>query len=419
MKINISSFLKDIEVRRESHFFVFKHPHATPLQALFRCLQDLGYIGDTDIEDSDNGSQLAISTSDSHWLNDCPLYFSMKSFWERVANRNQMPDSYFILPKEDPEIDVTAKEIKCLLLWKRLLHSLSDHRGTEDSSTALIYYISTDQGFRKHLLEQSCEYKDLKTFDLSERSFITASKLLELMDLDDAHKTERRNVLRTTLSSLLDEENSQIPFAWITTQHDRLYKKFNENYEAYAHKFSVNKILSELDEKHNDYIQKVTDSLSSSQSKALAIPGAIIAIAALVRNDSLTALFLVSIGLIIVWRLTAMANAIYLESLNSLKEQITKTFDRFSSTKTDSEVKHSAITSKERLSALIKNYQSRLKEITALARNVALAGVTYSGYNAFLSAPENIKKLILSIPDCAISLFNLFIMYSFPFPPYF
>src|SRR5690606_5717790 len=134
MKINISSFLKDIEVRRESHFFVFKHPHATPLQALFRCLQDLGYIGDTDIEDSDNGSQLAISTSDSHWLNDCPLYFSMKSFWERVANRNQMPDSYFILPKEDPEFDVTAKEIKCLLLWKRLLHSLSDHRGTEDSS---------------------------------------------------------------------------------------------------------------------------------------------------------------------------------------------------------------------------------------------------------------------------------------------
>ena len=67
-------------------------------------------------------------------------------------------------------------------------------------------------------------------------------------------------------------------------------------YEIYTKRFSVNKILNELDEKNLEFTSKINEFISSNQTKALTIPGALIAAGGLVKANETTEAILIIAG---------------------------------------------------------------------------------------------------------------------------
>lgn len=69
------------------------------------------------------------------------------------------------------------------------------------------------------------------------------------------------------------------------------------NYMRFTQEVSVNKILNELDEKNLEFTSKINEFISSNQTKALTIPGALIAAGGLVKANETTEAILIIAGL--------------------------------------------------------------------------------------------------------------------------
>ncbi|WP_236502645.1 hypothetical protein, partial [Pseudomonas tremae] len=119
-------------------------------------------------------------------------------------------------------------------------------------------------------------------------------------------------------------------------------------------------------------------SISSSQSKAFALPGALIAIAALIKNADFFSLLFVCAGLLSVTVLTFVANRIHFESYDALEDQVTRSMARYEIMKDEDSVRVSATGAKEKLLVLIKRSKSRLEFINALSVTIFIMGVFYT-----------------------------------------
>jgi hypothetical protein len=140
----------------------------------------------------------------------------------------------------------------------------------------------------------------------------------------------------------------------------------------------VNKLLGEIEEKVSDYISKINELVSSSQNKAFAIPGALIAVAALIKEQGALSILLICVGLYFVMLLTRTANSVYLESFSTLESQIKKSLSRYEVIKDEAEVRISAEEAKTKLLNLLSGARLRIGVINRLAIFTFVLGVVYS-----------------------------------------
>ncbi|WP_139315517.1 hypothetical protein [Pseudomonas sp. PA27(2017)] len=342
---------------------------------------EIGYLRAQTIESHDAEIYyLAIELDAEAWDNNSPFYESIEALWDEARNHEKLPANYYILKEKiHSECDKKAKEIKTIehyLSWRQFLTSLKDHRGSEGNDSTLIYFISTDKGAKIYEVNpKKIKLPELLELCITDSTSEDLDQLHSAIKLLDGHQKERRDVLRTSLAELL-EENTSMP--WLITQGSRLQKKYKENYDVYLHKFSANKLLTEIEEKSTEYITKINDSISSSQTKAFAIPGAVIAVAALARSDDIPSLGMVCFSLLCVWILTVIANRIHSEAYDALAEQIKRSLKRYEVMKDENEVRVSAEEAKEKLLTIIIKSKSRLIFINDLAAGVLIIGIIYA-----------------------------------------
>ncbi|HCF0614308.1 TPA: hypothetical protein ACQGT3_004443 [Pseudomonas aeruginosa] len=353
------------------------------LQEIYAGIISTGYKGEKLIENGELGLCLSIELSPDRWSIYPPFFPTQAELWQYILSNSKLPELYYVLQErvysgQDPE-HRSVGLTRYYLEWWKLLGLLKDHVGSEGSDSTLVYFISTDKGAKKYEINpKKITLEELLSFSDENLSKDGLDQLYSALVLEDRHQKERRDVLRTSLSELLEENHSESLMPWLMKQGRRLQKKYLENYDIYLHKFSVNKLLSEIEEKSTDYISKINDSISSSQTKAFAIPGAIIAIAALIKNTDTFSLIFVCFGLLSVWVLTVIANKIHREAYETLEEQVRRSLKRYEVMKDENEVRVVATASKNRLLSIIEKSKERLKFIDRLSFSVFLAGCFYT-----------------------------------------
>lgn len=141
---------------------------------------------------------------------------------------------------------------------------------------------------------------------------------------EDVHCEERRHVMRETLTDLLKDEKD-CNLRLLMDSVPKLYKKYNERYKVYVSKFSVNKILTEIESDCVSFLGKVQDAIVAQQTKAFAVPGGIIAAGAILKPATTSWDYLVILlGLIISTWMIVSLNKNVVSHINLLVEE----FDR-------------------------------------------------------------------------------------------
>ncbi len=314
------------------------------LEELFGEIVRIGYKKDKFIEKGSDGTCLSVSLESDAWSGSAPFYPSINELWLHVKREFKLPSIYYLLDeKSHSEGDDKSGHIKAIeyfLSWRGFLYGLKDHVGSENDGATLIYFIGTEKGPKKYTINPlKIALDELIRMSKGDLCYDDLQLLIGELEKEDGHKKEREKVLRASLSEVMDEADSEATMSYLMRQGGRLRKKYQENYDLYLDNFSVNKHLAEIEEKSTDYISKINESISSSQSKAFAIPGAIIAIAALVKNTDALALFLVCFGLLCVWLLTRVANNIHDEAYITLSEQVRRSLKRYEIIKDEDSVR--------------------------------------------------------------------------------
>ena len=327
--------------------------------------------------------ELVFKLGTSHWKRGLRIFETFSELWDFCQRDQSVPDTLFV--SEDRELVEPGDEVELLkkfetyFHWVRLLKRLSE----EGAGNELKYIVASDGALKRYTVSVFKDYKGIQSASVSLESAETAKALISQLDIVDAHEKQRHQVMLSTLSSILDDYSGRDPVCWVIEHEASFKRKFYENYEVYTQRFSVDKLLTEVFDKQNDYASKVLESVSSNQAKALALPGALIAVGALIRSADVFSLLLVCVGLYVVYIFTRSANTIGRESLLNLESQIDRAFRDFIRPDMENEVVSGAGEAKILIKSQISSAVQRLDMVDSWALYIFFFGCAFAVLSVF------------------------------------
>uniref|UniRef100_UPI0011A83430 hypothetical protein n=1 Tax=Yersinia alsatica TaxID=2890317 RepID=UPI0011A83430 len=251
-------------------------------------LKTYGLIAEIIIDEN----TLAFSIGSGSFRDDSIIFSSLESLWRKSCSLSMVPEKFLLLSEQRSSFDDLSEinSIKQFIEWRTVLVRLSNHH----FDTKSIWYLPDDEGGKEIVVEMHDNLSRVKKVNFSSLSLDSASKLIMTLNLDDAQSGERKSILKKAISDFVKNDKS---IDNIITAGERVYNRYNDLLDLYTKRFSVNSILSEIEKKNLEYTTKINEFISSSQSKAFAIPGALIAVAALAKVTNECEYLLVLIGL--------------------------------------------------------------------------------------------------------------------------
>lgn len=339
-------------------------------------LSEAGYSSVTQV-DSD---AIVFSLNVNSWKDFPPIYKDESTFWEANGSAECAPDYFYIVSSSVSSFDKGAPFVNSVYLVfkvRKLISKVADHYIASDQK-ALFFVSDEGKGVKKDVV-LSLSIDDVHKIKFEKSSLVSIDELFNIIKSDDVHRSEREEVFRRALTILLEEPHGDDPdFLWTINNIGRLHRKYKEQYEIYFHNFSVSKLLNEIDQKSLEFTSKLMEFVSSSQNKALSIPSAIIAIAALVRIGGVWEVILVVGGLWLVKQIVIMSNEAMSSTFEDLKNQVDKSFEKYKKIKDSSEVVNLAADNRRRLIKKIEDAERNLVKINKLARYTFFAGLVYA-----------------------------------------
>lgn len=322
---------------------------------------------------------LYISRTSHKWSDgNCPIFMDTDQFWNQIQSSDCLPNEYFIVKESIASCDNKCRAIiwayNSFFIWKKLLTHIADHF----QSNKVVIFITSENSVTKLDIPLIVSNSSLQQLEQSEKCHNEILKLYSLIEINDPHSKERASVLRTALSEIIYnvDESESLLFEFIQ-RSPLLNRKYDELYDIYIRRFSVNKLLNELDEKSLEFTSKINEYISSSQNKAFTIPGALIAIGALVKSGGIIESAIIFLGLWIIMSVTKTANDIYRESFNSLDSRLNTAFKKYLKFDEGKEVRDSAVEIETELRNQIKNAKLRLKKIDRWALFMLIGGAIF------------------------------------------
>jgi hypothetical protein len=331
-------------------------------------LKKFGII--SDINTSDNN--IVFKIGNGNFKEDSLLFVSIESLWRKSCSLAKVPDDFFLMREKISSFD-GFPEIDCMrqfICWRKVLTNISNHPLDNKS----IWYLPDDDGGKEVVVELHDNLVRVKKIPYSAISLESANKLLSVINLDDAQSSERKAILRKAVSDFVNDDSS---IDTIVRYGERVYNRYNDLLDLYTKRFSVNKILSEIESKNLEYTTKINDFISSSQSKAFTIPGSLIAVGALAKTSGFWEGVLVVIGLWMVHYITKSSNDVQRESYKNLIDTLSNAFDRYNQFDEGTEVRKAAKSTLESLSTKIDTASVRLDKIDCLGRAMIVISVIY------------------------------------------
>ena len=319
-------------------------------------------------------NKIGFSLQANAWLDGkCPFYQSIDDLWRDVRNNSSLPEIYYLFNGNDSPSD--EKKIVCIesyLEWKNVVAKISNYHVDKDC----VIFVPNDSGGKELFINMSCSLKDILGQEGCDTNLKNALEFIKVLSIDDAQSPERVSIMRAALLDILGEDDNK-NITSLINKSAKFYKRYNELLDLYTKRFSVNKILNELDQKNLEYTSKINEFVSSSQNKAFTIPGALIAIGGLAKASGFLDSILIFIGLLMVYYITKMSNDVHFESYSSLKKNLMDAFSRYAKFDEDVEVKDAANKLSSELYCKIDNAKLRLGSINAMAKSMLWIALIY------------------------------------------
>lgn len=317
-------------------------------------------------------NELAFSVSSGSLSSTSTIFPRLDDFWRKVTSGNKIPEDFLIINEEiasTKQSDVIEK-IKLYLKWRAVISSLSVH----DIPKKAIWYLPDENGGKEIVITIPESLSRVKEYEVDGKSLESAVKLENVLLLDDAQSSERVSILKKAISDFIGVDSS---FENIIFAGERVLNRYNDLLDLYTKRFSVDKILNEIESKNLEYTTKINDYISTSQSKAFTIPGALIAVGALVKVGGFLEGVLILIGLYMIFFIAKTANDAQRESYENLERGLTESFERYHQFDEGTEVRKAAKNTLRALHDKIHMATERLDGIDGLGRWMVWLALIY------------------------------------------
>lgn len=339
-----------------------------PVSELVDLLQDNGLKAQV----LTGANEIAFSISNGSLSSNSTLYPRIEDLWRKVVAGNNIPDNFLILHERiasTKQSDLIEK-IKLYLKWRSVITSLSVHPIPRKA----IWYLPDENGGKEIVISIPETLSRVKEYEVDSNSLESAIKLENVLLLDDAQSSERVSILKKAISDFAGVDSS---FENIIFAGERVLNRYNDLLDLYTKRFSVDKILNEIESKNLEYTTKINDYISTSQSKAFTIPGALIAVGALVKIGGFLEGALILIGLYMIFFIAKTANDAQRESYENLARGLTESFERYHQFDEGTEVRKAAKNTLRALNDKIDKATERLDGIDALGRWMVWLALIY------------------------------------------
>lgn len=343
---------------------------------IIRLLQSIGYKKATTCIEN---NEIWLDRQASSW-DDAIIYENVESFWSRVNTQNALPKNYIIgtpliLPTSKNE---SIEKIHIFFMWKDILSLIADHH---NSDCSVLFFTNEDKSYTVELTH-FLQYSEINRLSNSSLKYEIIKELLDTIKINDLHKSERKLVIRSAINEVF-KANGTFNFFDLLNSTELVRKKYDELYEIYTKRFSVNKILNELDEKNLEFTSKINEFISSNQTKALTIPGALIAAGGLVKANETTEAILIIAGLWMIKKVNYISIEIFNETFDNLRSRVESAFDKYLKFEENKEIKDNADSIKSSITGLIDKAKKRMRTVKYLASAMFYGGLIYVGYKQF------------------------------------
>lgn len=319
-----------------------------------------------------DGNFLTFDVSSGNLAPESTIFTNIERLWSKGVSLNKLPENFLVVQEKISSIypSELIQKIRLHLQWKQVVCPLTVH----DIQGKTVWYLPDENGGQEVVININDNLREVKDYPYDEKSLQSAIKLKAIIDLDDAQANERKSILKKSISDFVREDNS---FRKIIVAGERILNRYNDLVDLYTKRFTVDKILNEIETKSLEYTAKINDYISSSQSKAFTIPGALIAVGALFKSGGFWGGVIVLVGLYMVYYLTKSANDAQRESYDDLKDGLAESFKRYHQFDEGAEVRRAAKNTLISLSEKIDRAKKRLDDIDSLGCIMQIVALVY------------------------------------------
>ena len=314
-------------------------------------------------------SKLEIKLLSTFWESGCsPIFVSWEQLFKQVLQSSVFPSPYHVSSEVSLDISkevVNKQRITLFCKVRILLAQLADHcepsQGIAKGRDKLLFLIETENTVNKYEFSPALKWQDLSSIHDPEKDIENIDSLIKSINVGDSQDSERKLVMRSAFNeiakSCMDQKSI---FTSLMDSVSLLKIKYDEHHELFIKRFSVNKILQEISRQDLEYTSKINEIISNGQTKALTVPGALIAIGAIMKIDSPIDGVAVLLGMFFTALIVAKSIRVHKDTFAHIEEQIPQEFDRYNDLNEKAEIRQQAIKVKENLLSLVEKASQSL-----------------------------------------------------------
>lgn len=314
---------------------------------------------------------LEFEAGSEHWQDGFKGYFysTLDNFMRVCVRKKCVPSKFCILDRKLSESDTDdslLKKVVQVTKWVKLLSDMADH--IQDNNV-LVFFVHHKEGKTKPY--QISPFADLQVIEQLELDCDEAryKRLHGSWHLEDAQTKDRQSVMLVSFAEIMSSmEDGNNPFEVFLSNTKKFHDRYCENYEIYVNRFTVDSQLREIDEQHLSFVGKLQDLVTSSQTKAFALPGVMVAIGALARTNNFLGGVAIVVGVVMTKILITKSNELLRENLDHFKDTFDRALGHYVKSRTEAEeVKSHAKDAQDKLNAQLIKAKDRVDFIDTMS----------------------------------------------------
>lgn len=276
------------------------------------------------------GNQIYILDSEAWKDRYVPFFIDLDSLWYSLRTKPEEPEHYFVVGIDQQEMDSLRRRMKFYFSLRSILKGLCHHEGDDTQPMKYVFFSSKESHLTKLEIPFAMSREEFLSIELDNVSVSKAETLkTAVQQEDDVHCDERKHVMREALIEFFKEGDNR-NLAFLMSGIKKFYQAYTERYKVYISKFSVNKILSEIESERIGFLCKIQDAIMSQQTKAFAVPGGLVAVGAVLRLYSNPwDFFIIFIGFFITIWMVASLNRNVINHIDLLDDEFKKSLAKY------------------------------------------------------------------------------------------